>query len=143
MFFHHSPQPNIRRHSLVYPSLGSRISRFALPARSQWQRQWVRRVHHLLRRVSLLGPRVLWLASIKVVLVFAVLFLGMNLWLSSVEERVAVSRQAVEEGRALILDEHIALKAERARLLSPAHLNEMVADRLALYAPEKEQVIRF
>ncbi len=140
MFISQSAQLNIRRqsHGRSFAQSG-----FAQLLCKKWNQKSVRILSHLLNRLSLLGPRVFWIATGKVVLVFFSLFLLMNFWLSSSVEREAIAMQAAEEGQALLLDEHIALKAERARLLSPAYLDEMVAHRLALYAPEKDQVFRF
>lgn len=92
---------------------------------------------------GLLGPKVFWVAIGKVLLVFCPLLLLVNFWLSSAANRVAGEIQVAEEGRYLLMDENIRLRAERARLFSPEYLDKMAANQLALYVPEKKQITRF
>ena len=93
--------------------------------------------------LALTTPKGLWLIAGKVFLLFCPLLFLVNIWLSSSAERVALEILAVEEGRFVLMDEHIKLRAERARLYSPDYLNEVAANQLALYVPEKRQVTRF
>ena len=93
--------------------------------------------------LSLIGPKVLWVAVGKVLLLFFPLLLLVNFWLSATAEGNAVTILAAEEGRYVLMDENIKLRAERARLYSPEYLNTMAAKQLALYVPEKGQITRF
>ena len=92
---------------------------------------------------GLIGPKVLWIAVGKVLLLFFPLLFLVNFWLSSSAERNARTILAAEEGRYGLMDENIKLRAERARLYSPESLNTMAAKQLALYVPEKGQITRF
>ncbi len=93
--------------------------------------------------LGLLGPKVLWLAVGKVLLLFCPLLLLVNFWLSSSAERMATEILAAEDGRYLLVTENITLRAERALLNSPDYLNQKAANQFALYVPEKGQVKRF
>lgn len=93
--------------------------------------------------LSLIGPKVLWIAVGKMLLLFFPLLFLINFWLSSTAERIAATMLAAEEGRYALMDENIKLRAERARLYSPEHLDKIAANQLALYAPEKRQIARF
>jgi len=95
------------------------------------------------RAVGLLGPKIMMMAVGKIVFLFSLLLLLANFWLSSAVSRVAGAVQEAEEGRYVLVDENISLRAERAYLLSPEHLEKTAAQRFALYAPEKGQVFRF
>jgi hypothetical protein len=92
---------------------------------------------------GLIGPKVLWIAVGKVLLLFIPLLFLVHFWLSSSAERNAVTILVAEEGRSVLMDENIKLRAKRARLYSPEYLNTMAANQLALYVPEKGQVTRF
>jgi len=92
---------------------------------------------------GLLGPKVMMMAVGKMVFLFCLLLLLANFRLSSSASRVAVAVQEAEEGRYVLVDENITLRAERAYLLSPEYLEKMAAQRFALYVPEKGQVFRF
>jgi hypothetical protein len=93
--------------------------------------------------LGLFGPKVLWVAVGKVLLIFCPLLLLVNFWLSSSAERMATAILAAEEGRYLLVNENITLRAERARLNSPGNLNQRAANQFALYVPGKGQVTRF
>ncbi len=99
---------------------------------------------HLWQKAKgLLGPKVMMMAAGKMVALFSLLLLLANFWLSSVAFRIAGAVQEAEEGRYVLVDENISLRAERAYLLSPEYLEKTAAQRFALYAPEKGQVFRF
>ena len=93
--------------------------------------------------LGLLGPKVLWVAVGKVLLLFCPLLLLVNFWLSSSAERMATAIQVAEDGRYLLVTENITLRAERALLNSPGYLNQRAASQFALYVPGKGQVTRF
>jgi len=97
------------------------------------------------RRKSLgeIVPQGAWRVVAKVLLPVCPLLLLLNFWLSSSADRLAAEILVVEEGRYVLMDEHIKLRAERARLYSPGYLNDLAASQLALYVPEKKQVTRF
>ena len=95
------------------------------------------------KALGLIGPKVLWIAVGKVLLLFFPLLFLVNFWLSSSAERNAATILAAEEGRYGLMDENIKLRAKRAHLYSPEYLNTMAANQLALYVPEKRQVTRF
>lgn len=93
--------------------------------------------------LGLLGPKILWMSVGKVLLIFCPLLLLVNVWLSSSADQIALVLADAEKGRYVLMDEHIKLRAERARLYSPEYLNKIAASQLALYVPGKEQVTRF
>ena len=93
--------------------------------------------------LGLIGPKVLWIAAGKVLLLFCPLLFLANFWLSSSADRIAVALLDAEKGRYVFMDENIKLRAERAHLYSPEYLDKIAANQLALYAPEKGQVSRF
>jgi hypothetical protein len=99
---------------------------------------------HLWQKAKgLLGPRIMMIAVGKIVFLFCMLLLLVNFWLSSAASRIAGAVQGAEEGRYVLVDENISLRAERAYLLSPEYLEKTAAQRFALYVPEKGQVFRF
>lgn len=111
---------------------------YCRPMMSSPMRQQLRQ-----KAFGLIGPKVLWIAVGKVLLLFFPLLFIVNFWLSSSAERNAATILAAEEGRYGLMDENIKLRAERARLYSPEYLNTKAAKQLALYVPEKGQVTRF
>lgn len=104
---------------------------------SSMRRQWRQKI------LVTFGPKVLWTAVGKMLLLFCPLLLLVNFWLSSSADRLTGEFEAAKEVRFVLMDEHIKLRAERARLYSPGYLNERAASQLALYVPGKEQVTRF
>ncbi|MDD3813032.1 MAG: hypothetical protein PHZ02_00175 [Desulfocapsaceae bacterium] len=102
-------------------------------------------MHQQLRKkaLSVLGPKILWMAVGKVLLFFCPLFLLANFWLTASASRLALVVEDAEKSRYVLMDEHIKLRAERARLYSPEYLNKIAASQLALYVPGKEQITRF
>lgn len=95
------------------------------------------------RGFGLLGSRTMMMATGKVLLVFFLVSAPAHFWLAARAERIEAALQEVEAGQSDLMDQHIALKAERANLLSPAYMEKMAAQRLALHVPEKKQVFRF
>lgn len=93
--------------------------------------------------LALIVPNGMWRVAGKVFLLFCPLLFLVNFWLTSSAERIAAEVLVAEEGRYVLMDEHIKLRAERARLYSPGYLNTRAANQLALYVPEKRQVTRF
>ena len=104
----------------------------------QFLRQYFRQ-----KSLGQIVPQGAWRVVAKVLLPVCPLVLLVNFWLSSSADRLAAEILVVEEGRYVLMDEHIKLRAERARLYSPGYLNEVAANQLALYVPEKKQVTRF
>ncbi len=92
---------------------------------------------------ALIVPKGLLVIVGRVVLIICPVLFLVNLWLSAAVNKLALEVMSAEEGCYLLVDENIKLRAERARLYSPAYLNEIAANRLALYVPEKNQVTRF
>jgi len=111
---------------------------YCRPMMSSPMRQQLRQ-----KAVGLIGQKVLWIAAGKVLLLFFPLLFLVYFWLSSSAERNAATILAAEEGRSVLTDENIILRAKRARLYSPENLNTMAANQLALYVPGKGQVTRF
>lgn len=95
------------------------------------------------KALGLFASNGLWRVAGKVLLLFCPLLFLVNFWLTSSAERIAAEILVVEEGRYVLMDEHIKLRAERARLYSPGYLNTRAANQLALYVPEKRQITRF
>ena len=95
------------------------------------------------RSLGQVVPQGAWKIVAKVLLPLCPLVLLVNFWLSSSADRLAAEILAVEEGRYVLHDENIRLRAERARLYSPGYLNEVAANQLALYVPGIKQVTRF
>ena len=105
-------------------------------------RQFLRQ-HFRRKSLGEIVPQGAWRIVAKVLLPVCPLLFLLNLWLSSSADRLAAEILVVEEGRYGLMDEHIKLRAERARLYSPGYLNDVAASQLALYVPEKKQVTRF
>lgn len=123
----------------TYSSVHTRIP----PLRSSFSRQTGRRVKQLRQFCILIGPKILWSAVGRVALVFSVLSFAAHFWLSSTAEDVSVALQEAENGRCILMDENVQLRAERARLISPAFIDKKAAGQLALHVPERDQVTRF
>jgi len=116
------------------------------PILSSFMRQkWHQRLRQQVCQKALghLGSKVMLVAVGKVTLIFCPLLLLVHFWLSSVAEKNIATILAAEEGYSQLMDENIRLRAERARLYSPEHLDKKAASQLALYAPEKRQIARF
>jgi hypothetical protein len=86
------------------------------------------------------GDRKLWLSVGKRLLVFCPLLLAVNLWLASSFKDLEQSVHMLENVRHQLMEQHISLKAKRDQLFSPERVRIIAAEKLSLYAPEKEQV---
>jgi hypothetical protein len=103
---------------------------------SLWQ-QWRQ------KNLGQLGSKVLWAAVGKVLIFFCPLLIVASFYLYFSAERMATEIHLAEEDHRLMQDENIRLRVERARLYAPEHLNKIAAKQLALYVPEKGQVVKF
>ncbi len=109
----------------------NRMPRFAV------QRPQVRRA------AAIPGGKQLWMVVGRFGLI---LFLGvafiqflLGFYLQSVQKNI-VSNEAYQYELA---GQHIALRAQRAALLTPQHIEEMAGAMLSLHIPEKGQVQRY
>ncbi len=88
------------------------------------------------------GGMIIFSAVGKILLVVLPLVLIINLWLvsatGSVENRIVTEQQALFQ----VTNDNIILRTEKARLLSPAHMQVVAADRLSLMMPEPGQIQR-
>ncbi len=93
--------------------------------------------------ITLPGGKQLWIAvgrfalGLFLAMIFVQLLSG--LYCKGIQEKVAVKERYQKE-----LDEqHIKLRAQRATLLMPQHIEKMAGSLLSLYVPEKSQVHRY
>ena len=84
--------------------------------------------------------RKLWLSVGKVLLVLCPMVLAVNLWLASSFKNLEQSVQALENVSHQLMENHISLRAQRDQVFSPERVRIIAAEKLSLYAPEKEQM---
>lgn len=108
--------------------------------RQKWHQRFRLQVRQ--KALACLGSKVMLVAVGKVALVFCPLSLLVHFCLSSVAEKNVATILVAEEGYSQLMDENIKLRAERARLYSPEHLDKKAAKQFSLYVPEKRQVAR-
>lgn len=117
------------------------------PVRSAYRRPFNRRmnqIRHILKQFLLLaGPKTLWLAAGRVLLIFCAVSFFAHCWLSSMASKNAASLQEAETGRYAVMDKFVQLRAERARLISPDFIDKKAETQLALHVPEKDQITHF
>jgi len=95
------------------------------------------------RRISgVPGGSMLWLATVKVAFAAVGLALIVNLWLGHAVSTVRQDIAAISERHLVLKDEQMALLAERAALMSEQQIQREAGSRLALFAPEQDQVLK-
>lgn len=94
------------------------------------------------RAFDLPGGAMLWLATVKVALVAVGVALIVNLWLGHAVSTVHQDIAAIAEHQLVLKDEQMALLAERAGLMSEQQVQREAGSRLALFAPEQDQVLK-
>ena len=94
------------------------------------------------RGLELPGGILLWSAVAKVFLVITPLLLAANLWFTSEMGLVETAIQAEQQALFRVNNENIVVRTEKARLLSPEHVQIVAAEKLALMVPGPEQIQR-
>jgi hypothetical protein len=89
------------------------------------------------------GDRMLWISVGKILLVLCPLVLIVNLWLGASFRNLESSVREVENARLELMDKQIKLRAQRAQLYSPEHIQLMAAEKFSLRVPDKDQVKLF
>lgn len=92
--------------------------------------------------LDLPGGKMLWLSVAKAsaIALFVVCLLGM--WMNTIEKQIHTSIQSIEAEHHSLRSDQIGLLAERAKLMSSQHIQSRAEDTLALYVPEKGQVLK-
>lgn len=94
------------------------------------------------RTFELPGGTMLWLAAAKVALAVVGVALLVNLWLGHLGSTVRADIAGIAEQQMILKDEQMALLAERAGLMSEQQVQRQAGSRLALFAPEQDQVLK-
>jgi len=94
------------------------------------------------RTYELPGGAMLWLAAVRVALAAVGIALIANLWLGHTVATVRQDIVVISERQLIIKDEQMALLAERAGLMSEQQIQREAGSRLALFAPEQDQVLK-
>ena len=94
------------------------------------------------RNYELPGGAMLWLAAVKVALVAVGVALIVNVWIGQSVAHVRHDIAAISERQLVLKDEQMALLAERASLMSEQQIQREAGRRLALFAPERDQVLK-
>ncbi len=102
--------------------------------KKQLSRQKVLDVHGVLQIVSCAGKNILYFLPVVFVL---------NLCMAFCQDRIETSAKMVEQSRYELMNEHIALRAKNARLMSPEYIQVAAAEKLSLHTAQKGQVKHF
>ena len=86
---------------------------------------------------------VLWKPVGKILLLILPVVLGINMFVSSAVTHVDLSIASVDNQRHELMDKNIGLLARKARLWSPANMEQLAGEKLALQSSAKDQVGRF
>ena len=86
---------------------------------------------------------VLWKPVGKILLLILPVVLGINIFVGSAVTHVDRSITSVDNQRHELMDKNIELLARKARLWSPANMEQLAGEKLALHSISKDQVGRF
>ncbi|MEN8188567.1 MAG: hypothetical protein ABFS19_01875 [Thermodesulfobacteriota bacterium] len=89
------------------------------------------------------GGRQLWLALVKMTVLLVPVILGVNMWVQGSMARLDGKAEQLAAQERQLREDNIILRTERAVLISPARFEQKAASKLALYFPDKGQVVRF
>lgn len=89
---------------------------------------------------SILGSTRLWQVVGKFGLLLLLIVLTSQLAFNLYQSRVEQATSAAENLRHQLVDTHIALRAERAALLTPQHIEKIAGSMLSLHVPGEDQV---
>ncbi len=92
---------------------------------------------------DLLVGAAVWKAFGKLLLITLPILFAINLCLSLYQGEIESNIAAVEDVRFELMNTHIALRAEKARLMSPEYIQNTAGEKLALHVPRKGQVKHF
>lgn len=90
--------------------------------------------------VDLSSWLVLWKPVGKILLLILPVVLGINMFVSSAVTHAELSIASVDNQRHELMDKNIALLARKARLWSPASMEQLAGEKLALQSRAKNQV---
>ncbi|TKB25304.1 hypothetical protein FCL47_14730 [Desulfopila sp. IMCC35006] len=85
----------------------------------------------------------LWKPVAKILLLILPVVLCIHMFVVSAITSVDLSIVNVGDQRHELMDKNIALLASKARLWSPASMEQLAAEKLALYSSSEDQVGRF
>ncbi len=93
--------------------------------------------------VNISGGKQLWVAvarfALGLFLMLAFVQLLSGFYFQGVQGKIVAKERYQKE----LADQHIRLRAQRAALLMPQHIEKMAGTMLSLYVPEKSQVYRY
>lgn len=95
------------------------------------------------KSTDVLGSINVWRAVGKICLFGLPVIFSLNLALGFYMDKIENSIRVAEDARFELMDKHIALRAENARLMSPDSIEVAAAEKLSLIVPEPGQVIKF
>ena len=94
------------------------------------------------RVLDLPGGKVLWLNVAKVSSIALVIVCGLGIWMNGLTQQMNSSIQTIEAELHTLRNDQMNLLAERAKLMSAQHIQAKAENTLALYVPEKGQVLK-
>ncbi len=112
-------------HSYVCPMIGTRRRQPLFD---------MEKLQHLLSEKLFLQT----VAKLIVILLFVVL--GAQLWMGIIMDNIDESISLAGQECHALFDENIALRAEKAYLLSPQRIEKMAAEKLAMFVAGDEQI---
>ena len=83
---------------------------------------------------------VLWKPVGKIMLLILPVVLGINMFVSSAVTHAELSIASVDNQRHELMDKNIELLARKARLWSPANMEQLAGKKLALQSGARDQV---
>ncbi len=89
------------------------------------------------------GGMMVWRAVGRIFLFCLPVIFSINLCLTFYLEKIETSIQVAEGARFEIMNDHIILRAQKARLMSPEYVQIAAAEKLSLHVPRIGQVKHF
>ncbi len=89
------------------------------------------------------GGVMVWRTVGKIFLFCLPVIFSINLCFTFYLEKIETSIQVAEDARFEIMNDHIVLRAQKARLMSPEYVQIAAAEKLSLHVPRIGQVKHF
>ena len=90
--------------------------------------------------MSLLNEKLFMQMITRAIVILLLVVLVARFWMGAVADNIDESILVHEQQSHVLVDENIALRAQKAFLLSPQRIERLAAEKLALYVPSDSQV---